>query len=295
MSSTLTVPDILKYGFYNYNPNDTGEEAKTYSAEDFNNLLSGVITEGACRLSSVGPGDSIYAAGGSLKLYNQTYLPGQTMLSISEGKAFILGTWNNILDSVIGFIPSKPTIYNRIDALVLFVDTISRHNEIRWVLGNESSTPTKPTLTKNSLRYEFAIAYVTRYTTEQEPTPFNPYIQIPDSSIENVVGTEESPYISGISGTCEWLHAVLEADANSLTFSNLDASKYYNSMIQIFTSNPGVRYEDIYWDVYPNNLVNLHIAFYGTRPYATDVYIKFTKESFNLSEPLYASNFYSSF
>lgn len=80
---------------------------------------------------------------------------------------------------------------DRIDAVVLEVDNSSsvRANTIKIVKGEAAAAPTKPLMVNSDYIHQYALAYITVDTTATEITA---------TEIENVVGTSECPYVTGI-------------------------------------------------------------------------------------------------
>lgn len=162
------------YGFYNYDKNDG--DSKLYDAQQMSQLFDGIITDG------------VYAHVGH-KLAVTTERAGKAV-KVESGRAWFNHTWNyndsNLVLDLLGY-PSS----NRIDAVVIDINANknSRTNKIMWVRGEEASNPQRPSLIHDELHNQYALAYVTRRQGQAT---------ISQADISNVVGTTETPYVTGI-------------------------------------------------------------------------------------------------
>lgn len=167
------------YGFYNYDENDSGD-SKLYDAKQMSQLFDGIITDG------------VYAHVGSKFMVTAV----SNVVRVGTGRAWFNHTWN-YNDSVMALTtPAAPTAGSRIDAVMLVIDSRrgARTNEIRWKLGSQASSPSRPTMIHDTDYNEYALAYVTR--TANSST-------ISDTQITNVVGTSETPYVTGVLETID--------------------------------------------------------------------------------------------
>ena len=189
----------FSYGFYNYEASDV--DPKLYDAEQVSQLFDGIITEGV--YAHVGTCFAVYAPTGNVA----------STVIIGSGRAWFNHTWtynssNYILDGAY----EKPSFYNRIDAVVIDVDKSSqnRHNSFAWVKGDEAETPTKPNIAHDSTHSQHVLAYVLRTPNDDN--------KITGNAITKVVGTEETPFVTGIleSLSAEDLLADLEGDFESM-------------------------------------------------------------------------------
>jgi hypothetical protein len=108
---------------------------------------------------------------------------------VGKGKAWFNDTWS-FNDSSIGLIlDNAHGTYDRYDAIVLEVNKNSRTNTIRVIKGAPSISPAYPTLIKEDGVYQYALAYI-----------LIPYgsSSIVQANIENVVGTNETPYVRSV-------------------------------------------------------------------------------------------------
>ena len=142
----------LRYGFYNYDANDT--DPKEYDAEDVGMIFDGIITDGIYEN---------YKNGMVVKASTDPYC-----VIIRSGRAWFDHTWSYIdTDTILDMSGSDYSIvapYKRIDAIVLDVDTVNRVNKIDIVKGTEvsSGTPVKPTLINEAGHVQHGLAFITR-------------------------------------------------------------------------------------------------------------------------------------
>jgi len=160
---------MLTYGFYNSYDGD-----RKYNAEQMSAIFDGIITDGI--LMNVGDRFEVKAAGGMA-------------ITLGSGRAWFDKTWTyNSSPMLIMITPSHPLL-NRIDALVLEVDRRdeSRMNNVRWLVGEPSTFPQRPTLTKDLYIKQYPLAYVSVPTQA---------VDIPQANITNMIGTPEAPYVT---------------------------------------------------------------------------------------------------
>ena len=87
--------------------------------------------------------------------------------------------------------PEAEVLLDRIDAVVLEVNGMEsvRENTIKFVKGNPSSAPSRPTLTNEGNVHQYPLCYIYRkYGTAV----------INQSDITPMVGTESTPFVTGI-------------------------------------------------------------------------------------------------
>lgn len=165
----------FKYGFYNYDPNDPSSDAKLYDAEEMSRIFDGILVDGVYKY-----------VGSCFKV-----TPGETAntVHIGTGRSWFNHTWNYNDDIYIMGAPTPPSFNKRIDALVIDVNPIDRHNEFAWVQGEEDENPVKPVYLTSDGHFRHVLAYVTRSANISA---------ISEADIENVVGTDETPYVTGV-------------------------------------------------------------------------------------------------
>ena len=162
----------VTYGFYNAINHD-----RLYDAIQMSSIFDGIIRDGI--FSTIGdtmivtaPEDGMYVNVGSGRAwFNHTWTLNDTAYPIEAEQAEV--------------------VLDRIDAVILEVNSSAevRANSIKFLKGTPSSNPVKPTLTHNAEVNQYALAYV-RIRAGQTT--------ILQSDIENAVGTDETPFITGV-------------------------------------------------------------------------------------------------
>lgn len=161
----------LYSGFFNSSNHD-----RLYDSEDIARLFDGLIRDGI--FSSIG-GCFIVKPNNGM------------MVSVDTGRAWFNHTWT-YNDAILPItLDASEVLLKRIDAVVLEVNSTEaiRANSIKVVRGTPASSPSKPALTKSKLVNQYALAYIT----------VNPAAtSIGQADIENAVGTDATPFVSGI-------------------------------------------------------------------------------------------------
>ena len=160
----------LTYGFYNSVSGD-----RTYSAEQMNSFLDGVIEEGV--FQAIGQRFEVKATTGRV-------------VTVGTGKAWVAKSWT-INDAVISItMPPATAILSRIDAIVLEVNSSPgvRANSIKVIQGTPASSPANPTLTNNEFVQQRVIAHIRRPGDSTD---------VKQADITNRVGSASLPYVVG--------------------------------------------------------------------------------------------------
>lgn len=161
----------LTYGFYNSLNGD-----RRYTAEQISRIFSGVINDGV--FMSIGDQLRVSAS-------------DKMTVIVGSGRAWFDGTWTDNDTEYAIDIPVSELVLNRIDAVVLEVNTSEsvRANSIKVISGTPATTPSKPTLTNSGVVHQYPLAYV---TVKSGVTT------IKQSDINNAVGTSQCPWVTGI-------------------------------------------------------------------------------------------------
>lgn len=158
-------------GFFNSLNGD-----RKYNAAQMSAIFDGLIIDGV--FASIGTAFAVKAAGG-------------LTVNVGVGKAWFDHTWT-VNDSILPMIaPEAEVILDRIDAVVLEVNGKEsvRDNTIKFVKGNPSSTPSRPTLTNEGNVHQYPLCYIYRkYGTAI----------INQADITPMVGTKSTPFVTGI-------------------------------------------------------------------------------------------------
>lgn len=158
-------------GFFNSLNGD-----RKYNAAQMSAIFDGLIIDGV--FASIGTSFAVKAAGG-------------LTVNVGIGKAWFDHTWT-VNDSILLMTaPEAEVLLDRIDAVVLEVNGTEsvRENTIKFVKGNPSSAPSRPTLTNEGNVHQYPLCYIYRkYGTAV----------INQADITPMVGTESTPFVTGI-------------------------------------------------------------------------------------------------
>lgn len=158
-------------GFFNSLNGD-----RKYNAAQMSAIFDGLIIDGV--FASIGTAFAVKAAGG-------------LAVNVGIGKAWFDHTWT-VNDSILPMTaPEAEVLLDRIDAVVLEVNGMEsvRENTIKFVKGNPSSAPSRPTLTNEGNVHQYPLCYIYRkYGTAV----------INQADITPMVGTESTPFVTGI-------------------------------------------------------------------------------------------------
>lgn len=158
-------------GFFNSLNGD-----RKYNAAQMSAIFDGLIIDGV--FASIGTAFAVKAAGG-------------LTVNVGIGKAWFDHTWT-VNDRILPMTaPEAEVLLDRIDAVVLEVNGMEsvRNNTIKFVKGNPSSAPSRPTLTNEGNVHQYPLCYIYRkYGTAV----------INQADITPMVGTESTPFVTGI-------------------------------------------------------------------------------------------------
>ena len=158
-------------GFFNSLNGD-----RKYNAAQMSAIFDGLIIDGV--FASIGTAFAVKAAGG-------------LTVNVGIGKAWFDHTWT-VNDSILPMTaPEAEVLLDRIDAVVLEVNGMEsvRENTIKFVKGNPSSAPSRPTLTNEGNVHQYPLCYIYRkYGTAV----------INQADITPMVCTESTPFVTGI-------------------------------------------------------------------------------------------------
>lgn len=169
--SKITKPDTegsVTCGFYN-SIND-----RKYDATQMSAMFDGLINDGVFATID----DAMVVKASS----------GKTVI-VGKGKCWFDHTWT-VNDAPLPVqCGDTHVLLDRIDAIVVQINTITRDNTIEIVEGTAASSPVRPTLTNNSEIHQHALCYIYRKAES---------IEIKQEDITNVIGTDETPFVTGI-------------------------------------------------------------------------------------------------
>lgn len=161
----------VTYGFYNSLNGD-----RKYDATQLSSLFDGLIVDGI--FASIGTGFVVKADTG-------------ITVNVGIGKAWFNKTWT-LNDAILPMeAPISEVLLDRIDALVIEVNTSEavRANSIKFIEGIPSSSPVNPTLASGSTLNQYPLCYIYRPAGSSEIT---------QAQITNMVGSEATPFVTGI-------------------------------------------------------------------------------------------------
>ena len=189
----------VTYGFYNALNHD-----RLYDAIQMSSIFDGIIRDGI--FSTIG--DHMVVSAPEDGWY----------VNVGSGRAWFNHTWT-LNDTDYPIEPEEAeVVLDRIDAVILEVNAGAevRANSIKFLKGTPSSEPVKPTLTHNAEVNQYALAYV-RIRAGQTT--------IFQADIENAIGTDETPFITGLlqQVSIETLLTQWEAEFNTY-FTNFQST-----------------------------------------------------------------------
>ena len=161
----------LTFGFYNSLNGD-----RKYDTVQMSSIFDGIIVDGI--FASIGTAFVVKAAGGN-------------KINVGTGRAWFNHTWT-LNDAILPMEASESELLlNRIDAVVLEVNATDavRANSIKIIQGEPASEPVRPTLVDDVLVHQHALCYIYRAAESTEIT---------QADITNAVGTDETPFVTGM-------------------------------------------------------------------------------------------------
>lgn len=161
----------VTYGFYNSLNGD-----RKYDANQMSAIFDGLIIDGV--FASIGTAFVVNANEG-------------LAVNVGIGKAWFNHTWT-VNDSILPMTaPESEVLLDRIDAIVLDIDGSEqiRANSIIFVKGTASSTPVRPTMISQQTHHQYPLCYIYRAAGSTE---------IVQANITNAIGTDETPFVTGI-------------------------------------------------------------------------------------------------
>lgn len=164
------------FGSYNHD--------RRYDTRQISSMFDGIIRDGI--YMSIGDHFAVTASD-SLPNDENNGMP----VIIGTGRAWFDHSWTLNDAPVPIYIPQSEVILNRIDAVVLDVNSALdvRNNDVIVIKGTPGTNPQKPNLIKSVERNQYPLAYI--YVAKGATT-------ITQANITNAVGTSETPFVTGI-------------------------------------------------------------------------------------------------
>lgn len=178
----------LSCGFYNSSNKD-----RLYDTRQFSRLFNALIKDGV--FSHIGDHLAVTAS----------EVPDMNV-NVGMGLAWFNSTWS-FNDAVLPVgVEESDLLLTRIDALVLEINEENsvRDNAIKFIKGTPSAQPKKPELTNTVEVHQYALCYVTVKAGATSITQAN---------IENNIGLETCPYVTGILETADITSLVAQWEA----------------------------------------------------------------------------------
>lgn len=180
-------------GFFNSQNGD-----RKYNAEQMSSIFDGIIVDG------------VYSTIGTC--FKVTASTGNTV-NVGIGRAWFNHAWIYNDAALPITLEDSDVLLNRYDAVVIEVNHSLdvRAGSIKVVKGTPSSSPKKPTLTKNDQVNQYPLCYILRVAESTS---------ISSGNIENTVGTDECPYASSdVGGLTELINQKVNTSdvVNNLT------------------------------------------------------------------------------
>lgn len=169
---------MITFGFY-----DSIKHDRRYNTLQFSALFDGLIHDGV-----------FMSIGDCLQITAQE-TPSMKVI-LGSGRAWFdhTWTWNDAPETLT--IPESELLLPRIDAIVLEInhDENVRGNSVKVIKGVPSSDPERPTLTNSDLIKQYPLAYIS--VSEDASS-------IQQADITNMIGTESTPFVTGILDTID--------------------------------------------------------------------------------------------
>lgn len=184
-------------GFYNSINGD-----RKYTAEQFTSLFDGIIKDGI--FMSIGQAFRVLASSGM-------------KIKIGTGRAWFDHSWILNDSEYLMDIPQSEIATNRIDAVVIETNNTQevRNGTVKFIKGTPTPyTPSKPGLLRGGDINQYPLVYITVMAGST---------QISQGDIENMIGTSQTPYVTGILSTVD--ASMLLAQWNSQFFTWFDTIK----------------------------------------------------------------------
>ena len=152
---------------------------REYYASDLTQIVDGIINDGV--FASIGTCFAVKAGSG-------------LTVNVGVGKAWFNSTWT-INDAILPLncaeVGELHPLQDRIDAVIIEIDTRQevRDNFIKIIPGANSTNPVRPELNTVPGVYQYPLCYVHIHAGSK---------QINQADITNMVGTKETPFVTGI-------------------------------------------------------------------------------------------------
>lgn len=184
-------------GFFNSLNGD-----RRYNAEQMSSIFDGIIRDGI--FANIGTAFAVKAD------------VGNTVI-VGIGRAWFNSTWL-LNDALLPLVASiSEILLDRIDAIVIEIDHRDsvREGSIKMIKGTPSSSPKRPTMVHTSDINQYPLAYIYRKANSSS---------IIQADITNMIGTSDTPYITGILQVVNIDHIVAQWENQWQTFYNKETA-----------------------------------------------------------------------
>lgn len=130
----------LTSGFFNSVSGD-----RTYNADQLSSMFEGLISDGV--YESVGDAFQVTASSGMV-------------VNVGTGRAMVNSKWVKNTAPIAVTIADAHVLLNRYTAVVLRLDISGRSISVETIDGEAASTPSKPSIVRNSTYYDMLLAYI---------------------------------------------------------------------------------------------------------------------------------------
>lgn len=166
----------LSSGFFNSLNGD-----RRYNAEQMSAIFDGIINDGV--FMNIGETFAVKGATGN-------------NITVGTGRAWFSSTWI-YNDAILPLTATESeVVLNRYDAVVFDVDRTDsvRNATIKIISGTPATSPEKPDMISTDDHKQYPLCYIYRKADSDE---------IYQADIENVIGTSECPFVTGILETAD--------------------------------------------------------------------------------------------
>lgn len=164
---------MVTSGFFNSVNGD-----RRYDAEKLGAIFDGILKDGV--YSTIGQAFAV-----------SVNTAGTMMIQVGTGRAWFNHTWTYNDEILVMEVQEAPLVGSRYDAVVLEVNKSEneRQNTIKFIVGDATDNPQKPTMDHTSSVNQYPLAYIYVGQGVAEILPEN---------IEVTVGTDECPFCTGV-------------------------------------------------------------------------------------------------
>lgn len=225
----------VTFGFYNSQNGD-----RVYDAVQMSSIFDGLI------------GNGVYAMIGDLFAVHAV-TPASMDITVGTGRAWFNHTWT-LNDAALSLtLDTAEVLQDRIDAVVIEINTTARTNSIKVLKGIPSTeSPAAPTMNQNkpdavSGLYQYPLAYI--FVGRSQTTGSTVITQ---GNITNKVGTAECPFVTGVVQVTsldallgQWQDQLNQFEASQESAFNI----WFADIQQMITSTPSTTWNNLLTEI----------------------------------------------